>query len=156
MLLPLCLLAKDPCKQIKETRDAKTGTLTLRSPDMKNITVLKQYRTDTFFALLLHFADEHEHFRGTGGVVTFDDGTTITDEAMEVRCVQEQSLVMGGQMSMGSASGRYMLQGFFRITEANAAHFMLKKIKSVQLHTAVRVVPGAEAERVRKWVTCMK
>ena len=155
-LLPLGLLGKDYCKQIKETRDAKTGALTLRSPDMTNITVLKQFRTDTFFALLLHFTDEHEHFKGGGGVITFEDGTSITDESVTVHCVQEQSQIMSGQMSTGIMSGRYLLQGFFRITEENAAHFMLKKIASVQLHTAVKVVPGMEAEKVRRWVACLK
>lgn len=156
LFMPLSVLAKDPCKQIKETRDAKTGALTLRSPDMTNITVLKQFRTDTFFALLIHFPDEHEHFKGGGGVITFDDGTSIADESMTVHCVQEQSQLVGGQMSTGSMSGRYLLQGFFRITEENAAHFMLKKITGVQLHTAVRRVPVKEAERVQKWVACLK
>ena len=156
LLVPLRLPAKDYCKQIKEVRDAKTGALTLRSPDMTNITVIKQFRTDTFFALLLHFTDEHEHFKGGGGVITFEDGTSITDESVTVRCVQEQTQLVGGQMSTGSMSGRYLLQGFFRITAENAGHFMLKKIKSVQLHTAVKVVPGKEAEKVTKWVACMK
>lgn len=156
LLLPLSVPAKDYCKQIKETHDAKTGALTLRSPDLTNLTVLKQFRSDTFFALLIHFPDEHEHFKGGGGIITFDDGTTLTDESVTVRCVQEQSQVMGGQMSTGSVSGKYLLQGFFRITEENAAHFMLKKITSVQLHTAVRRVPAKEAEKVQKWVACLK
>lgn len=156
LMLPICVLAKDPCKQIKESRDAKTGALTLRSPDLANITVLKQFRADTFFALLIHFPDEHEHFKGGGGIITFEDGTTLTDESVTVRCVQEQSQVMGGQMSTGSVSGKYLLQGFFRITEENAAHFMLKKITSVQLHTAVRRVPAKEAEKVQKWIACLK
>jgi len=156
LLLPPGVQAKDYCKQIKETHDSKTGALTLRSPDMTNITVLKQFRTDTFFALLIHFTDEHEHFKGGGGVITFEDGTSITDESVTVHCVQEQSQLVGGQMSTGSMSGRYLLQGFFRITEENAAHFMLKKIKSVQLHTAVKIVPGKEAEKVQKYVACLK
>jgi hypothetical protein len=148
---------KDPCKRITMVTDNKTGALTQKSPDLKDITVIKQFRTDTFFALLLHFTDSREHFEKYGASIEFEDGTVITDEDVRVVCKQETSMLMSGSMSPGGgASGRYMLQGFFRITDEHAAKFMLQRIKAITLHNAIRPIPRGEADRVMDLVRCMK
>jgi len=60
-------------------------------------------------------------------------------------------------MSAASTSaGKYILQGFFRISDEHAALFMLKKIKRVDLHTAFRLIPAREAEKVMGYVRCLK
>ncbi len=148
---------KDPCSQIRTTADNVTGARTLKSPDLKNITVIKQFRTDTFFALLLHFTTENPHFDSWGARIVFEDGTVIDDETVAVKCVQESSALTAGAYAGGAVnSGKYMVQGFFRITDATAVHFMLSKIASVSLHNATKLIPPKEATKVMEYVQCMK
>jgi len=64
--------AKDLCKKIARVTDNTTGAVTLKSPDLMNITVIKQFRaTDTFFALLLHFGDTDLNFESVGANIVF-------------------------------------------------------------------------------------
>ncbi|MCF8451175.1 MAG: hypothetical protein K9G49_14975 [Taibaiella sp.] len=157
-LLPvLCSNGKDLCRKIIRTTDNTTGALTLKSPDLVNITVIKQFRqSDTFFALLLHFSDINPHFESSGARIVFEDGSELMDESVRVKCVQEQSLLVGGRMSGAASSGKYILQGFFRITDQHAASFMFKKIKRVELHTAFRLISTREAENVIGYVSCLR
>ncbi len=158
MLAGLTVYAKkDPCSQIRTTADNVTGARTLKSPDLKNITVIKQFRIDTFFALLLHFTTENPHFDSWGARIVFEDGTVIDDETVAVKCVQESSALTAGAYAGGAVtSGKYMVQGFFRITDATAVHFMLSKIASVSLHNATKLIPPKEATKVMEYVQCMK
>lgn len=149
---------RGPCKKITRKTDMLTGTTTLRSPDLKTLTIVKQVKDSVnYFSVLIHFADEYPHFDKQGASVTFRDGTTITDESAKVMCTQELSMVASGSMSAGmNNGGRYMLQSTMRIADEYAGKFMLEPITRVGLHNVLRPVSPKEAEKAMNYIRCLK
>ncbi len=151
-LLPaICHAQKDYCKKIKKTTD--NGHTTYKSPELKTISVIKQLKEKPAFALYIHFKDTRQHFETFGAQVTFEDGTTLKDENVKVRCTQEMSSITGSSAS--SAAGEYLVQGFFSITDDNLPKFTTKKITGVQLHTAAMPITHKDATAIMNYVICM-
>jgi hypothetical protein len=148
---------KDPCRKISRKVDRSKGTITYKSPETKYAWALKQIKEDTFFALLIHFTDNIEHFEQRGAEVEFDDGTTIVDEMVAVRCDQEKAIVAGSYASASSSvnGGNYVLQAFFRITPETAPVFAAKRIKRVRLHNRFKDIPPNDGYKLKKYITCL-
>ncbi len=147
----LCAAQKDPCRKIK--RNTENGHITYRSPDLKSVSVIKQFKDDTVFVLHLHFKDVNQHFDTYGALVEFADGTVLRNENAKVSCVQEMSQVNLGPST--SNVGGYLLQGFFPLIDENLQHFVAKKITKVQLHNAMREVSEKDASAIQNYIICM-
>ncbi len=164
ILLALLLLVsvaamaeKDPCRKISRKVDKAKGTITYKSPETKYIWALKQYKEDTALALLIHFTDNVEHFETRGAEVEFEDGTTVVDENVVIRCDQEKAIVAGSYASASSSEngGNYILQAFFRITPETASVFASKRIKRVRLHNRFKDIPPNDGYKLKKYVACL-
>ncbi len=158
LLLPAlsCPGQRNPCRKISQKKE-DNGSLTYRSPDLKHLSVIKYAGADTFFMLLLHFADEYPHFETFGAMIEFADGTIFRSENVKIKCTQEMSVVAGGSMSSGMTnSGKYRLQGSIRITDDIVGKFMLHRIASIGLHNVSRKISAQEAGLVMKYVACLK
>ena len=158
LLLPLlCQAQKDPCRKISRKIERKKGITTYRSPDTKYASVIKQVKTDTFFAILFHISDEREHFDTYGAAIEFEDGTEIVDESVAVKCAQEKAVIAGSAASASSSSngGKYILQGFFRISSEYAGQFTSSRIVKVRLHNAMQAIPKDDGYKMKKYIQCM-
>ncbi|GAA4469006.1 hypothetical protein GCM10023093_27810 [Nemorincola caseinilytica] len=153
----LCCAEKDPCRKITRKVERKKKTTTYKSPETKYAFVIRQIKTDTFFAVLFHFSDEREHFETRGAAITFEDGTEIVDENVEVRCTPERSVFIGSTASASSSSngGRYVLQAFFRISDHYIGHFATSRIVKVRLHNALQAIPKDDGYQLKTYVNCM-
>jgi hypothetical protein len=152
-----CMAQRDPCRKISRKLDRKKAMVTYKSPETKHAYVIKQITTDTFFAILFHFYDEKEHFDTYGAAVEFEDGTSISDDAVSVKCVQEKA-VLSGSANMASSStngGRYILQAFFRVSAEYAPLFASKRIAKVRLHNAMQAIPKNDGYNLKKYIGCM-
>jgi len=77
--LPLvCFAQKEYCKQIEERRKTD-GTLVYRSPELKNVTVVKETAPPCTL-LHIHFVAEYSDEVGYGIEILLDDGTKLKDE----------------------------------------------------------------------------
>lgn len=148
---------RDPCRKISRKVERKKNMVTYKSPETKHAYVIKQIKTDTFFAILFHFYDEKEHFETYGAEIEFEDGTSIADDAVSVKCMQEKAIVAGSASMASSSSngGRYMLQAFFRINAEYANIFATKRIAKVRLHNAKQAISKDDGYNLKKYVGCM-
>ncbi len=154
LLLPtFCAAQKDPCRKIKKEITA-TG-VTIKAPELKYVTAVKEYKTDLLFGLYLRVTDHTDHEGRSGAVIEFDDGTKVIDEATQVYSQQAPSNIYGGPTGGLSQSGEYHLQGFFHITEANIKKFTSRKVVSVCLGSAVQPIHPNDASRLRVFLKCM-
>ena len=151
------LAEKDPCRKISRKVDKAKGTITYKSPETKYAWAIKQIKEDTFFALLIHFTDNIEHFDQHGAEIEFEDGTAIVDDAVAIRCDQEKAIVAGSYASASSSvnGGNYILQAFFRITPETAPVFVAKRIKRVRLHNRFKDIPPNDGYKLKKYVACL-
>ncbi len=149
---------KDPCRKVKRTVERSKGMTTYKSPEFKYATVIKQIKTDTFFAILFHFIDNYEHYDRYGATVEFTDGSKITDDNMAIKCTQDIAVFVSGASSVSSSSngGRYVLQGFFRITNENIEMLCKKRIASITFHTARQAISQKDGLEIMKYVRCIK
>lgn len=151
-----CFGQKDYCKHIFRSVDEK-GT-TLKSPDLKYLSVLKQTKITTFFALHLHFSDLNQHFEATGAAIEFEDGSIIKDENTTVNCQQEKGELKSGYGSGSSFahSGEYVIQGFFTINDDNIEKLVSKKIIRIQLDKASKKISDKDAVKVMNYIKCLQ
>ena len=156
MLPIVCFGQKDYCTKIKKSIDEK-GT-TYQSPESKYISVIKQFKIDSFFGLHLHFNDANQHFDAVGALVEFEDGAIIKDENAKVDCKQEMTEIGGGHISTAATthSGEYLLQGFFHINEVNIEKFVSKKIIRIQLDNASQKIADKDATRIMSYIQCLR
>lgn len=157
LLLPLLAFGKkDECRKIKKSTDRRKGIILYRSPDLAHIGAIRQLKTDEYFVLYFHLSDDNQHFDRSGALVEFEDGSIVKDEQTQVTCIQERSEIAGGT-SAGTTthSGKYLLHGFFHINEANKEKFLSQKIKRIQLDDAGQIIPVKEADKIRKYISCL-
>lgn len=157
MLLPaLCMAQKDRCNDISRNANPDAGTVTWQSPYLKHLSVLRQTAEPAFFALHVRLSVDYPDFDATGLTISFDDGTSLYNEAVKIDCKEEAALVTAGSDAHAFAgSGKYVLQAFFYITPENAASFTSKKIVKVQLHDHSQKIPAKEAEKIIAYVQCL-
>jgi len=154
LLLPtLCIAQKDPCRKIK--REVSANGITIKAPELKYVSAVKEYKMGLLFGLYLRVTDHTDHEGRTGAVIEFDDGTKVTDEATQVYSQQSQSNIYGGPTAGLSQSGEYLLQGFFHITEQNVQKFITRKVVSICLGSAVQHIHPNDAARLRVFLKCM-
>ena len=153
----ICFGKKDYCKRIKRSVDKNKGSITWYSPDLKYLSVIRQFNANAIFALHLHFKTTDQHFETSGALIQFEDGTIIKDESVKVDCKQEMSVILGGGSNSSTAqSGEYLLQGFFLITGENIEKFESQKIIKIQLHDATQKIGGKDAVKIMNYVKCMR
>ena len=158
VLLPVvCFGKNDICRKISKnyTREKGVRVASFQSPALLHITAIKQIKGDTVFALNLHLNDYNQHFEGMGAAVEFEDGTVLTDDDVKVHCQQEAAVIDGSSSGM-SRSGRYMMQGFFYISDDNRHTFTTRKIVRVRLHDTWKNIPQKEASRIISYLKCME
>ena len=158
LLLPfvfpaICFGQKDYCKKIKKSTEK--GFTTYKSPQLKNTTLIRQQKDTPVFSLHIHLKDGIQHFETRGAEIVFEDGTILKDEKVRVHCMQELTSINGTASPSSTSSGEYLLQGFFSITDENLPMFTTKKIKRVQLHTAISLVSERDARAIMNYVICM-
>jgi len=139
---------------IKKSVDGRG--ITYQSPNTKFISVVKQFKADSLFCLHLNISDTRDHFETTGSAVELEDGTVLTDDYTKVHCIQERTEINGGLSSASAHAGRYHLEGFFHITEANITKLATKKIISITVHDAVQKISEKEATKIRLYIRCMR
>ena len=158
LLIPsLCFAQKNYCKKIKRKVDEDKGTITYQSPILRDITVIKQFKTNPFFGLLLHIYDVYDHTEIIkGSEIEFEDGSVLKEENTKVDCKQEMTEISVNSFGASSHSGEYLLQGFFHINDKNAQKFANKKIVRVQLGPVSQRVPDKDATDMRHYVRCLR
>ena len=158
LLLPVvCIAKRDPCRQIKRVSNTEKKTRGYESPAMAHIMVVKQTKPTEYFGLNFNLSDDYEHFNRTGTEVEFEDGTVLKNETAIIACTQEPSTVAEGAFSTGgSHSGKYILRGFFRITDENVAKFTSSKIVSIHIADVSTKITTKDAKNIMIYVGCMK
>jgi hypothetical protein len=152
----LCFAQKNYCKKIKRKVDEDKGIITYKSPVLKSLSVMKQFKSNPFFGLMLRSSDVYDHADARGSIVEFEDGSILKDENVPVLCKQEISYISGDTYGSGSHSGEYVLQGFFHISDANIQKFVSKKIVRIQLDNVSQQIPVREATQIRNYIRCLR
>lgn len=158
VLLPiLCFAERNLCRKITKSYQREHGlkVITFKSPELPYLTAIKQCKTDTAFALLLHFYDSKEHFDAKGAAIEFSDGTILKNDDAKVLCQQERSEVVGSS-AIASHSGQYLMQGFFVINKENIGAFTSKTIARIQLHNASQIIPLKDGINMCTYIKCLQ
>lgn len=154
LLLPLASHAqRNLCRKITRTVERKRGITTFKSPRLKNITALRQFKADEFFGLLLYMPYHHEMTQEKGASVTFADGTTYKEPDASIKC--DQQMVVVDNRYMGSDSNPYILQCFIHITADNYEEFATKRITAVYLADASAAVTENDGTKLKEYIKCL-
>ena len=158
LLAPVFSTAQtDYCKKIKKDEDPSKGTITFRSPELKSLTVIRQFKINTYFYVLIRVADYRPHFESKDVTFTFADGTTLRDAELTVDCRQQGGMLANdAATSTSSYSGNYILQALFPITDETLTKFTTQTVTSVTLNGVTKKVSEKDGEKLSAFIACMK
>jgi hypothetical protein len=145
----MCPAQTGLCKKIIKEVDRKKAITTYKSPRMKHITAIREFKTDEFFGLLIYLDYEKELTNPRGITLTFSDGTTYTEDA-SIDCRQAGAIVGFSAKPMG-----YFLQGFIHIKPENFNRMSTRRIVNVQLNEAAAQISEKEGDKVKAFVKCL-
>ncbi len=156
-LIPsLCFAQKNYCKKIRRRVDEEKGIITYKSPVLKSLTVLKQFKANPFFGLMLHSSDDADHTDAKGSMVEFEDGSVLKEDNVPIMCKQEVTYISGDTYGSGTHSGQYILQAYVHISDANIQKFVSKRIVRIQMDNVSRNIPPKEAMQIRNYIRCLR
>ena len=146
------LAQKDYCKQI-EKDNKNDGSLTYKSPRLKNFTVVKE-AVPPSFALLVHFKMEYKEEVGYGIELELEDGTILKDDAARIYYHSMNSPTNNALLGWG-LSNDYIWYAFFRINAENVSLFINQRIVKARLQSVSKTLTKTEGEKLRQYINCM-
>jgi hypothetical protein len=154
LFLPLVSNAeKNLCRKVSRTSERKKGIVTYKSPRLKHITALRQFKKDECFGLLLYMEFHHEMINEKGASVKFDDGTVYQEQDAGIKCQQQMTMV-DNRYTSGN-SNPYMLQCFIHITPDNYEQFTTKRITAVYMGDASAIITKQDGTKLTEYIKCL-
>jgi hypothetical protein len=151
----ICFAQNDNCSKIKKSSNEK-GDIVYKGQETKNISVIREFGVNPYFALHIHLTDERMHEASGEIRITLSDGTVMNDEQAKIYCRQETSvLATGGTNGSEAHSGSYNLDGFYTVTETNVEQLMRQQIIAIELDHVKRKVRGKDAEHIAADIGCL-
>lgn len=157
MVPALCFAQNDYCNKIKKDEDPSKGTITFRSPELKSLTVIKQFKINTYFYVLIRITDFRPHFDAKDVTVTFADGSILRDAELKIDCTQQGGMLANdASTATSSYSGSYVLQALFPLSGDNISKFTAQTAITVTLDGITKKISEKDGKKLSAFIACMQ
>lgn len=157
MLLPAVCFAqkvqRDPCKKFRGKFDRKKGIVTFKSPELKHMMAIREFKSSDFFGLLLRLDYHHEMILEKGATIVFSDGSKYEMGNVHIDCRQKPQMITNSYN--GYEPNPYLLQGFIPIDSSAYDRFRSKRITAVYLNDASALISEQEGDKMKQYIKCL-